>query len=577
MLSSLQLHMFFRERVLYIEDDNELRENTSIFLNDIFLKVDEAEDGQIGLNMFRQNSYDIVITDLTMPNIDGISLIRIIKKESPTQAIVITSAHNESKVFLEAILLGVDGFILKPMNFTFFVSTLSKVSYNVVATKEKERREEELEENLKISRKKISELDKIIQESGEIDSLTKISNRKSFDKKLFEIQNETISSTAFMVDIDRFTNVNRVYGIGYGDTLLKIFASRLSNLSNKFPSLSVYRLESDKFIMLLQQSSKNLISALLSEINRVSAEPFILHGSASIHIKLLISIVERVEYEEKVISKLLKAMMEKKSHRQERVNYIFYDKGSPFLKQQEENLLWMHRIHSVIKNGDVYPIFQPIIDNNTLEVVKYESLMRIEYKGEVISPAKFIEPATILGLLPELTKILIDKTLQKMQTSSKAFSINISEEDIEENYLQDYIKEKLEEHQIESKRVTFEILENMTTDNRQVLEHLSIFKDIGVEIAIDDFGSESSNFSRLSSVQANLIKIDGQFIKDLDSNKLNMKIVKAIVFLAKEFDCKIVAEFVHNEEIFKIVRDLGIDYSQGYYFGAPCAEIEKEN
>lgn len=561
--------------VLYIEDDGELRKNTSIFLNDIFSSVDEAEDGSDGLEKYRKKNYDIVITDLTMPKIDGISLIKTVKKEKPSQAIVITSAHSESKIFLEAILLGVDGFILKPMNFTLFVSILKKVSYNVVATKEKESRDIEFQKNLELSREKIAELDKIIKDSGEIDSLTGLKNKKSFDRALFEIQSMKIETTALLVDIDKFSNVNRIYGIEYGDKLLKKLAIRIEKLSkDKYSTMSVFRLESDKFIFLLRKSSKTLLSSFVEDIERVMNKRFALNESVSVNIRIFISILENTERETKVVTKLIRAMMEKKSNRQEKINYIFYDRDSQFLKKQDENILWMNRIHNVIQKRDVYPIFQPIVDNNSLEVVKYEALMRIRYDGEVISPAKFIEPATLLGLLPELTKIMIDKTFQTMKMSKKKFSINISEEDINDGYLQTYVQAKLVEHSIEPNRVTFEILENMTMNNNRVLEHLKIFKDIGVGIAIDDFGSESSNFSRLSSVQANIIKIDGQFIRDLDKNRLNMKIVKAIVFLAKEFESKIVAEFVHSKEIFNIVKDLGIDYSQGYYFGAPTSEIE---
>jgi diguanylate cyclase (GGDEF)-like protein len=561
--------------VLYVEDDKDLRKNTSIFLNDIFKDIDEVSNGSEGWKKFKEKSFDIVITDLTMPgDIDGLSLIKLIRKEKPSQAIIITSAHGESKIFLESILLGVDGFILKPMNFTFFLSTLKKISYNVVARKDKEEQERELKRNLKLSREKIYELDKLVKESGEIDNLTSLKNKKSFDKTLYEIQSENIETSAMMVDIDRFTNVNRIYGMEYGDKLLQLLGERLNSLLNrKYPMATLYRIESDKFVFLIRNSSLTIEQSLIRDIDLISKNSFLIFEKVIVNIKLLISIIRNVEKEERVLSKLIRTMVEKKANRGEKNCYIYYDQNSPFLKKQEENILWMNRIQEVIKNRDVYPVFQRIIDNKTKKVVKYEALMRIKYDGETISPAKFIEPATILGLLPELTKIMIEKTFIRLQNSDVKVSINISEEDINEGYLLTFVSQQLKKYKINSNRITFEILENMTTLNYRVLEHLQIFKDIGVGIAIDDFGSESSNFSRLSSVQANIIKIDGQFIKDLDQNRLNMKIVKAIVFLAKEFECKIVAEFVHNEEIYEIVKSLGIDYSQGYFFGAPQVDL----
>jgi len=113
----------------------------------------------------------------------------------------------------------------------------------------------------------------------------------------------------------------------------------------------------------------------------------------------------------------------------------------------------------------------------------------------------------------------------------------------------------------------------MTTQEQLVLEHLEVLKDIGVQIAIDDFGSENSNFGRLSNIKANIIKIDGSFIKNMDLNLENRKIVKSIIFLAKELGAETVAEFVHNKAIHELTKELGIDYAQGFYLGAPKMDI----
>jgi|GEM_PF-628359 EAL domain-containing protein (putative c-di-GMP-specific phosphodiesterase class I)/PleD family two-component response regulator len=566
-------------KVLYVEDDDALRRNSSIFLHDIFDEVDEASNGVQGLSLYKSKKYDIVITDLSMPgDIDGFELIKAIRKENSEQAVVVTTAHEESKVFLEAIVLGVDGFLLKPMNFTIFITTLTKISKNVVAIKEKTVRDSLLRENLELSRKRVSELSSLLSKRGETDSLTGLFTRKTLDADIFDYRLNKKNGTAFLIDIDKLTHINRIYGMDYGDELLQLVAKNLTYINEHmelYGNIKLYRLESDKFIALILDPSDEKEKVVIDFIENLTKISFKLKDSVIVNIKLFISIVENIQLEDNLILKLISGIVERKANRKDGISYIYYDDKSQFLRKQRENILWMHRIQHVIRERDVYPIFQPIVDNKTLKVVKYESLMRIKYNGEIISPAKFIEPATILGLLPELTKILIDKAFEKLQNSDISFSINISEEDINENYLKDFINIKLSQYNINPKRITFEVLEQMTNGGHKVFEHLRFFKDIGVNITIDDSGSEKYNFSRISTVDVHTIKIDGQFIKDLDTNEQNRKIVQAIVYLAKELNCQVVAEFVHNREIFEFVRDLDIEYSQGYYFGAPTFEPEQ--
>ena len=117
-----------------------------------------------------------------------------------------------------------------------------------------------------------------------------------------------------------------------------------------------------------------------------------------------------------------------------------------------------------------------------------------------------------------------------------------------------------------------EVLENINSDESNYAnEQFNNLKEIGINIAIDDFGAEASNFSRLMTLKADIIKIDGQFIKNLDRDLNSHKIVEAIVTLSKKLGAKTVAEFVHSKDIYNVVKMLGIDYSQGFYFSEPIS------
>lgn len=117
--------------LLYVEDDKDLRDDTSNLFSHLFSTVETAENGQVALNKLKTNDYDLIITDIDMPLLDGVALTRNIREQDTNQAIIITSAHNESHYLLELIELGIDKFILKPLDIQQLISTLFHVCSNI--------------------------------------------------------------------------------------------------------------------------------------------------------------------------------------------------------------------------------------------------------------------------------------------------------------------------------------------------------------------------------------------------------------------------------------------------------------
>ena len=143
--------------------------------------------------------------------------------------------------------------------------------------------------------------------------------------------------------------------------------------------------------------------------------------------------------------------------------------------------------------------------------------------------------------------------------------------DIESNDFLDFIKSMIKKYNI-SDRVIFEILEDESIKNYQCLIlFVDEVKALGCKVAIDDFGSGYSNFEHLLKMNIDYLKIDASLIKNIATNENSYKITKTIIEFAKNLNLKTIAEFVENEEIFNIVRNLGADYSQGYFFSAPIS------
>jgi EAL domain-containing protein (putative c-di-GMP-specific phosphodiesterase class I) len=184
-----------------------------------------------------------------------------------------------------------------------------------------------------------------------------------------------------------------------------------------------------------------------------------------------------------------------------------------------------------------------------------------------------LEVAKKAKLYSHLTRIMIEKSFEVFQENSYEFSINLSVDDILDPKTVQFIFEKLENQEI-AKRVIFEILESEGFENfEEVQEFIQQIKLRGGRIAIDDFGSGYSNFAYILHLQVDFLKIDASLIKNINTDTNSRIIVETIVAFAQKLGIKTIAEFVHSKEVYEIVKEIGIDYSQGYYFHEPSQTL----
>jgi EAL domain-containing protein (putative c-di-GMP-specific phosphodiesterase class I) len=246
--------------------------------------------------------------------------------------------------------------------------------------------------------------------------------------------------------------------------------------------------------------------------------------------------------------------------------------------EQENNIAWYKRIKEAIEESRIVPYFQPIVDNQSGMIIKYEALMRlIDEDGSVVSPYLFLDIAKKTKLYPELTKIMIEKVVDVFKTSNLPVSLNLSTQDLVNPELADYLERTISDNGV-GQLMIFEILESEGIENySSVSAFVDRFKAIGCHFAIDDFGSGYSNFDHLLKLNIDTLKIDASLIKNLPHDRNAQIFVKHICDFAHEMGINVVAEFVANEEIFKRVKEIGIDASQGYFFYEPSAVLIEGN
>ncbi len=361
------------------------------------------------------------------------------------------------------------------------------------------------------------------------------------------------------INIDNFSLINGSFGFKIGDEVLRRVVRRLERIIKT----DIYKIQADEFAV--------ISSDYIKTIN--SIREYFLENPITINeTKLRLRFSFGVSNEKENI--LHKASLALRQAKDEGKNRLSVFKETQIVKNYKNCLEWNERLHHAFNHDELVPFFQAIRDNRTGEIHKYEVLIRMVHKGAVYSPHLFLDAAKTGGYITDITKIVIDKSFKFMQNYACQFSINITEEDLQEYYLAEFLSTKCKDYNINPNRVTLEILEGVSSSGtKNSLKQLSSFRKLGFKLSIDDFGTEYSNFERLLEIDVDYIKIDARYIKNIDTDEKSQKITSIITSMARLLGIKVIAEFVHNEAVAKKVEELGIEYSQGYYFHEPDSKI----
>lgn len=524
--------------ILYVEDEKDLREVTHEILKSFTKNQYIAENGQEGLELFKkyEKNIDLIVTDINMPILNGLEMAKEIKNINPNIPIIITTAFSNKEYLLESIDIGIDKYVLKPID---IAKLLQAMSQSII----------------------YYELKELF-----IDKLTNLPNRNRLKKDL----NQTDDVLMAFFDIDGFLTLNDLFGEEIGDGILVELSYKLKE---HFPAneYSVYKLDVDKFVVVAVNSGKSVeefYKYTKSFINKIENQSFLVNEN-EIDINLTVGVSHAngalaYKYAQRTITyartKLRKIMI--------------YNDSFNIHQSFENNIKWLKQLKNGFKENKFQAYFQPIVDTQTKEIYKYEALIRyIDENGNEVGPYNFLDIAKKTKQYPNIIKVILKDALKLIKEKNKKVSINISYADISNKNTTKYIYDFLTAQSIEhTKLLSFEILESEEiVDFEEVSRFISEVKKFECTVGIDDFGAGYSNFHLLSKLKISFIKIDGSLIQNIHNSKDLEIIVRTISNIAKEFNVKTVAEFVANEEIYNKVKELNIDYSQGFYFDKPIS------
>jgi len=400
------------------------------------------------------------------------------------------------------------------------------------------------------------------------DHLTNLPNVYQLRKDLHENEDAGL----IIVNVDNFQTINNFYGFIVGDYVIEEVGKYLKNVITEH---KIYRLSGDEFAIVLE---KNMgfydLKEYLTELYESLKNIVVKYQDIKIYIDLTLASCANRDVKE-MFSKVSMAL---KYAKDIHVPFWIYEDRMEFENEYERNLKLSALVRHAIENSNIVPYYQAIVDNKTSEITKYECLARlIDDNGKVLPPKLFIPVAKKIKAYNVLTKTIIEKSFSAFKDSNMDFSINLSIEDIMSSNIFKFIIDKLKEDSEVSSRVTFELLESEAIqDFKKVERFIGEVKRYGADVAIDDFGSGYSNFSYLTKINVSYIKIDGSLIQDIDVDKNAFLVVETIVRFAKKLGIKTIAEYVWSSTVMDVVKELGIDYSQGFYIDEPSIHMGRD-
>lgn len=638
-------------KLLYVEDNEQARKSTQIILQEYFNHIIVAVDGEDGFNKFQNNPIDLIITDITMPKLNGIEMIKKIREIDQEVPILIISAYNDTHYFTDSIKHGVQGYILKPLNINQLEEAITKVKKKIAIDYERKNstrllkqyqdiadkstiiskadlngiityvndefcktsgysREELIGRNHNIIRspdeptevfKKLWETIKekketwhgvmknqakngdifyvkttispILNYQGEIEefiaSRTLITDIIHPKTQLIDFLESLDESIVVLIKIEDFDYIETPLEKEESERVQKEFAKKIfSWLPKKCRFTKVYLLEEGQFVFAKKYTNATQLNSVITHIKDFQKEI----NRAKINIAPIdydLSIIVSLGYGKNAFENAqigLKKLLETKQ------DFIIANKLLSAKKSEAlETMEILKMVKKAIDSYNIVSYFQPIVNNKTKKVEKYESLVRlIDEKKNIIAPHLFLNTAKEGQYYKQITSMVLTNSFKALKESNMNISINLSAMDIDKIETRELFLKLLKQHKRKAHKVTLELLEDEMIKNVDTIkEFIDKIRSYKVSIAIDDFGAGYSNFKRLLLYQPDFIKIDGSLILNIEHDDFSRHMVETIVAFAKKQRIKTIAEYVESEGIFNTLCELGVDSSQGFYFGKP--------
>lgn len=410
-----------------------------------------------------------------------------------------------------------------------------------------------------------------LQSLLEHDGTTGLLNRRSFQRELDTTLLQGRRGLMLVCDIDDFRSINDLHGHEVGDRVLTGFVQHVLRMEPA-PAFGA-RLGGDSFAWLyfdIGAADGIRIARYFSHVSLPASdwpEQNARHLSASVGIVIF---PEHGERADTLLGNAELALTQARS--KGHGAWHLYSAQETSRESADRRAHWRTEVEKALEEGRFLLHFQPILHLQTGDTGHYEALIRMQgLDGRLIPPAMFIDTAEHTGLIRRIDRWVIRSVVAlAAQHPDKTFALNLSSRSFDDDSALDAMREALATYGVQGRQLRIEITETAALANFEAAKHIMLgFREFGCEFGLDDFGVGYSSFQYLKELPVDFVKIDGSFIHDLAGNPDNMVFVRALNDAVKGFGKATIAEFVEDQETLEILREIGVDYVQGFLVGKP--------
>ncbi len=411
------------------------------------------------------------------------------------------------------------------------------------------------------------------------DELTGLINRYEFDRKAQAAIEEAASGEhthcLAYIDLDQFKIVNDTCGHMAGDVLLKELALSLKAKLRGTDTLA--RLGGDEFALILMGCGLDKALQIVNGLLKVMQDYRFSYADKVFKVGASIGLIEISPHHSYTLSDLISrvdsACYAAKGDGGNRIH--IYRSDDMQLKNHNSQLQWVSRIHTALEQRQFVLYMQPLVSLQNNQEPHCELLIRMRGEdGTLYPPGSFLPAAERYRLMPQIDSWVVAEALAAIVRKGSNFNavcaINLSGQSLSQDGFLDYVIAQIRQHKVDTQRLCFEITETAVITNLdKARQFMQTLRKIGCRFSLDDFGSGLSSFAYLKNLEVDFLKIDGMFVKGIVNNKIDRAMVDSISDVGHVMGLHIIAEFAENDEIIQVLKEIGVDYAQGYGVAMP--------
>ena len=426
---------------------------------------------------------------------------------------------------------------------------------------------------------KLSDMNSELTYHANCDALTSLSNRRDFEHKLQALitSEQWNHHSLFYLDMDQFKLINDTCGHVAGDQLLIQISHMLRRLLRGDDSVA--RIGGDEFAIIANTPNRQVVISMAERIIKNMSNMVFSWENANFNITCSIGALYLADIDPDATQAMKNVDTACYAAKEAGRNRYHLYQHNDLASRRAGEMNWIARINNAFDNDLFVSEFQIIAPTNMNEgnLNCLESLVRMkDTDGSLIPPGAFLPAAERYNNVARIDRWVIDNTMRILSENKAVLdkirfcSINLSGDSICSNDLTQYIVNRLEKYQIPPQQLCFEITETQAMLNiNQARVCLDSIRQIGCLIALDDFGSGMSSYGYLTDMPVNFLKIDGSFVRDIATDNIHLAFVKSMGDIATAMGLETIAEFVEDLNTYHLLKQIGIDYTQGYGIAKP--------